>query len=124
MTPETAKRLLGEISACDEIADFTANWSRDEFLRTRGHQLVVWKLVEIVGEALRQGEETDPSLRSAIPEPRDVVNTRNRIVHGYDSVDFGLLWDIASDEIPPLRECLSMLLEADPSSTPPEASAE
>jgi uncharacterized protein with HEPN domain len=110
MKPETAKRLHDAASACDELKSFTADWSREGFLVNRGQQLIVWKLVEIVGEALHQGEARDPSLREHLPELRDVVDTRNRITHGYDSVDFGLLWDIVVDEMPELRQRLGNLL--------------
>lgn len=115
MKAETAKRLHEAAGACDEIRGFVSEWSRDDFLRTRSSQLIVWKLIEIVGEALRQGEEQDPSLRALIPELREVINTRNRIVHGYDSVDFELLGDIATVEVPPLRQRISALLENAPS---------
>ncbi len=121
MRPETAKRLHDAISACDHIADLTGNSSRDEFLRTRGHQLVVWKLLEIVGEALRQGAEADRSLRSAVPEMGTARLMDTRIFH-YDTVDFGLLWDIAIDEIPPLRERLTHLLDWEPQPAAPETS--
>jgi uncharacterized protein with HEPN domain len=110
MKPETAKRLHDAASACDELKTFTADWDREEFLVNRGQQLIVWKLVEIVGEALRQAEASDVSLRDNLPELRDVVNTRNRITHGYDSVDFGLLWDIVIDEMPALRQRVGDLL--------------
>jgi uncharacterized protein with HEPN domain len=115
MKAGTAKRLHDAIGACDEISGFVSEWSREEFLSTRGYQLIVWKLTEIVGEALRQGEEQEPMLRTLIPELREVINTRNRIVHGYDSVDFELLWDIATNEVPPLRNRMATLLKDAPS---------
>lgn len=114
MNEATAKRLHDAMGACDEITQFVAGWSRDEFLTNRGYQLIIWKLIEIVGEALKQGEEQNPSLRTKIPELRDVINTRNRIVHGYDAVSFELLWDIATDEVPPLRARIAGLLEKAP----------
>lgn len=114
MSPETARRLLDAIRACDELAAFTQDWTRNEFLASRGLQLIVWKLVEIVGEALRHGERDDPSLRTLLPELRDVVNTRNRITHGYDPVDFGMLWDIAIGEMPSLRHRMSEILREAP----------
>ena len=35
---------------------------------------------------------------------------RHRIVHGYDSVEMDLLWDIVKDNIPELREYISDIL--------------
>lgn len=48
-------------------------------------------LIEIVGEALHQAERTDLAVAQRVPELRDIVNTRNRITHGHDSVSFALL---------------------------------
>lgn len=61
---------------------FAEGGSGSQFLEDRGLQLVVWKLIETVGEALRQAEIAEPSLSVRIPELRDIVNTRNRITHG------------------------------------------
>ncbi len=52
MNEATAKRLHNAVGTCDEISGFVTGWTRDEFLTTRGHQLIIWKLIEIVGEAL------------------------------------------------------------------------
>ncbi len=31
---------------------------------------------------------------------------RNRLIHGYDVVDYGLLWDTVTDDLPPLIRSL------------------
>ncbi|HEV2072559.1 MAG TPA: HepT-like ribonuclease domain-containing protein [Thermomicrobiales bacterium] len=49
-----------------------------------------------------------------IPELRDIVNTRNRITHGYNAVNFNLLWDIVPDDIAPLRDSMAALLREAP----------
>ena len=74
----------------------------------------MWKLVEIVGESLRQAEQTDSSLVELIPDLRAIIKTRHRISHGYDSVDFNLLWDIVQVEIPPLEAVLVTLVQDAP----------
>ena len=33
---------------------------------------------------------------------RDVIGMRNRLVHGYDSVDLDVLWDTVELDLPPL----------------------
>lgn len=115
MELETAKRLHDAVSACNELQAFAAGRSRAQFLENRDLQLVVWKLSEIIGEALRQAELTEPSLSEQIPELRDVVNTRNRITHGYNAVNFNLLWDIVTDDVEPLQSRLAALLQEPPS---------
>jgi uncharacterized protein with HEPN domain len=38
-----------------------------------------------------------------------IVGLRNRLIHGYDSVDFDILWQIVSDDLPPLIAALEKL---------------
>jgi len=110
MKRETPKRLHDACSACSEVQGFCEGRSRTFFLSDRGLQLIVQKLVENIGEALRQAHVTDPSAVAVIPDLRDIVDTRNRLVHGYDDIDYGLLWDIVHDEIPSLHVTLEALL--------------
>ncbi|UCD32764.1 MAG: DUF86 domain-containing protein [Desulfobacterales bacterium] len=35
---------------------------------------------------------------------------RNRLAHGYDSIDLNVLWDTIEDDLPPLIEALEQIL--------------
>jgi len=48
--------------------------------------------IEIIGEALNRILKLDPE--SSISDSRKIVDTRNRIIHGYDSVTPDILWAI------------------------------
>jgi uncharacterized protein with HEPN domain len=113
MKLETAKRLHDAKLACEEIQTFCSGTTKEAFLADRGLKLIVQKLIEIVGEALRQAQLLEPDVAESIPELRRIISTRNRIVHGYDSVDFGLLWDIAQRRIPGLEQAITSVLEAE-----------
>jgi len=110
MNEELAKRLHDAVAACNELQRIGQRHSRAEFLDDFILELAVWKLIEIVGEALHQAERLDPVVVSAIPELRRIVDTRNRITHGYDSVNFNLLWDIVTLRINPLLTSLEDML--------------
>lgn len=45
-------------------------------------------------------------------EPREIIDIRHRIIHGYEGVDYRLLWDILQDDIPPLQERIRSEMEA------------
>jgi uncharacterized protein with HEPN domain len=36
-----------------------------------------------------------------VPWPK-VVGMRNRLIHGYDFVDYAILWNTITDDLPPL----------------------
>ncbi|MBA3276366.1 MAG: DUF86 domain-containing protein [Chloroflexia bacterium] len=114
MKPETAKRLLDAERACQELQTFTVNTEKSAYLADRGLMLIVQKLIEIVGEALRQAEITDPKLSDSIPDLRQIIGTRNRTIHLYAEVDYTLLWDIVQSEIPMLQVRIQELLKHAP----------
>ncbi len=64
---------------------------------------------EIIGEALNKASDMDPSLAHRVPEIPRIVGLRNRIIHGYDAVDYQLVWDIVRTKIKPLKAALETL---------------
>ena len=47
--------------------------------------------------------------RSGIPWVQ-IVGLRNRLIHGYDNVDFDILWEIVTKDLPPLIAELEKIL--------------
>jgi uncharacterized protein with HEPN domain len=68
------------------------------------------RLLEIVGEAAGRVPAEEPVRHPDIPWP-EIVVLLNRLIHGYDSVDFDILWRIVSDDLPSLIEALEKALE-------------
>jgi uncharacterized protein with HEPN domain len=68
--------------------------------------------MEIIGEAASRVSPKTHEQIEAIPWP-DVIGLRNRLVHGYDKVDFDVLWDIVRYDLPPLITALRTTLEGD-----------
>ena len=42
--------------------------------------------------------------------PVQHIATRHRITHGYDVVDYDILWDTVQDDLPPLVSALEQAL--------------
>lgn len=112
MRPQTAKRLLDARNASLEILDFCSDKRIEDMWADRGLQLSLHKLLEIVGEALNQATKSEPAIASAVPDLRRFVDMRNQITHGYEGVDYRLLWDILQDVIPPLQARVRSEMEA------------
>lgn len=49
----------------------------------------------------------DPDLERRIPDARAAIGLRNRIVHGYDTVDDPLIWRVVQDKVPAIKAVLS-----------------
>jgi uncharacterized protein with HEPN domain len=68
------------------------------------------RLLEIVSEAAGRVPAEERVRYPDLPWP-EIVSLRNRLIHGYDSVDFDILWRIVSDDLPPLIAALEKALE-------------
>jgi len=118
MQRETAKRLLDAHTACEEIAHFTAGKSQATILTDRGLQLILQTLVSTIGEALGHLRRADPGVAATIPDLHRFVGMRNQIVHGYDSIDYLIVWKVATVDVPQLEIILTRLMNArDPDET-------
>lgn len=65
--------------------------------------------IEIIGEAMSRILKIDPQF--PIEASRKIVDTRNRIIHGYDSVSEDVLWLIIVNYLPNLEKQVKELLE-------------
>jgi uncharacterized protein with HEPN domain len=64
--------------------------------------------IEIIGEAMSRILKVDPTIK--ISHTRKIVDTRNRIIHGYDSVSEDILWGIIVKNLPDLENEVKELL--------------
>lgn len=103
MNPRTIKRLEDSRDACLRIQEFLKGVSFDIFLNSALLQSAEERQLEIIGEALGAGAKEDDSLVTLIPELPRIVGLRNRLIHGYDSVDPELVWDVVKTKVPALK---------------------
>lgn len=67
--------------------------------------------IAIIGEAVNQILKHRPDIK--ITSARQIVNTRNYIIHGYDSLDNEILWGIVVKHLPQLKIEVEELLDSD-----------
>jgi len=65
--------------------------------------------IEIIGEAMDRLLKASPEIQ--ITDSRKIVDTRNRIIHGYDSVSEDVIWLIVIRYLPILEEEIKQLLK-------------
>ena len=63
--------------------------------------LALVQLAQIVGEAASRVSEPKRAQHPQIPW-RQVVALRNRLIHGYDTIDLEILWQIVKNDMPSL----------------------
>jgi uncharacterized protein with HEPN domain len=86
----------------DRTKEF-ANYQTD--LRTKR---AVERNIEIIGEAMNRILKKDETI--VITNSRKLVDVRNRIIHGYDSVSDDVIWGIVIRHLPILQAEIEKLL--------------
>lgn len=104
------KKLVEDISrAIDEVATFCAGKSFCDIENDRQLQLVVERELEIIGEALARLKRDHLSLALRIPDAEKIIGMRNVLAHGYDVLEYEILWDVVENKLPDLKDCLKRL---------------
>lgn len=93
-----------------EARELLGDLSREAFQNQRVMQLALTRLVEIVGEAANRVFPVTREKYPEIPWPQ-IIGMRNRLVHGYDVIDYDLLWDTVTFDLPPLIAMLQRIVE-------------
>lgn len=75
--------------------------TREDLDSNRMLNLSLVKLLEIVGEAAGRVPTEARAKYPQIPWPQ-LITLRHRLIHGYDQVDFDILWEIITEDLPPL----------------------
>ena len=115
MLPERDQsRMLHMLRHAEEAVQFAAGRARPDLDSDRQFNLALVRLLEIVGEAAARVTAATQQAHSSIPWS-EIVGLRNRLIHGYDAVDFDILWDIIRIDLPLLIAQLSSILAVPPS---------
>ncbi len=103
--------LVDMVEAAQAIESFVGQETVDRFVRDAVTcSAVLWKLM-IVGEAATKLSAETKALFTDIPWDQ-IRGLRNRMVHGYFTLDWSTLWDLVTTAIPALREQAERALAA------------
>ena len=103
-------RLLHMRDHMAEAAALIEGKTRTDLEADRLLNLSLVRLLEIVAQsACRVSEETRQA-HADIPWS-DIAGLRDRLLHGYDTVDLDILWNIVHDDLPRLLESVGTIVE-------------
>lgn len=95
-----------------EAVSLAASKTRADLDSDRLLNLALVRLLEIVGEAAGRVPKEYCRLHPEIPWPQ-LISLRNRLIHGYDSVDFDILWQIVVSDLPSLIPLLERMISTE-----------
>ncbi len=94
-------RLRHMLDHSREAVAMAAGRTRADLNSDRMYNLAIVRLLEIVGEAANRTTNEERLVCPSIPWTQ-IAGLRNRLIHGYDSVDLDVLWQIISNDLPQL----------------------
>jgi uncharacterized protein with HEPN domain len=96
-------------NAIDEISDFLPERKVfGEFQQDLKTKRAIERNLEIIGEAVNRILKVNPNFE--ITHARKIVDTRNRISHGYDTVSDDIIWAIVIRDLDKLKQEVEVLL--------------
>ena len=98
------------LDAMDKAEILLEGVTYDQFEADFRINFAVVRALEIVGEATKR---LPPSLRqrySNIPW-KGMAGMRDRIIHGYDNVDFEIVWDVVKRDVPKIKPQIQQILK-------------
>lgn len=105
-------RLRHMLEHAQEAVALVTGKRRENLDSDRLLNLALVRLVEIVGEAAARVPKESWSTYPQIPWAQ-IVSLRNRLIHGYDAVDFDILWQIVTRDLPYLIPTLEEIISSE-----------
>lgn len=99
---EAIKRINAYISGMDY----------KEFFKDKKTQDAVVRNLEIIGEAAKSISQESKQKYSEMPW-KDFARVRDKLIHFYHGVNYDIVWDIATNALPPVLKQIKKIIEAE-----------
>ncbi len=98
---------------CGHIAQYINGVEKKEFLSNLMLQDALVRKIEIIGEAVKN---ISIETREKYPNVawKEIAGMRDKIIHGYFSVDLDIVWKTVTQFIPKLKTEIDQILESFP----------
>lgn len=109
MIDEVKKWMYDILESISSINEFVGdvkmfeNYEKDKKLRR-----AVEREIEIIGEAVNRIQKED--FKIEISNAKQIIATRNRVIHAYDAINNAIIWGIVIRHLPKLEEEIKQLL--------------
>ena len=105
MQDRQAAYLLDILHSAEAIQSYIEGYSREDFLRDPKTQDAVLRRLLVIGEAAARLTAETVARFEELPF-RKMAGMRNRVVHDYGQIDFGIVWETVIDHLPKVRRDL------------------
>ncbi len=106
----TKKHLQDILTAIEEVDSYFEDTPKrfDDFLSDLRLRRAIERDIEIIGEAMNRILKSETNI--PITNSRKIVDARNYIIHGYDSLSPDIIWSMVVNHFPLLKQEVQNLL--------------
>jgi uncharacterized protein with HEPN domain len=97
------------VEVCDKAVELRDTTTWEEFRKDWRKQMLGERLVEVLGEAVKRLPDDLRQRHPQLPWQK-IASTRNYIAHGYDSVDYEVIWGVLDVEAGKLKASVLTIL--------------
>ena len=107
------KFLFDIIERIEEIESYFESMPRrfDTYSNSAILRSAIHMNISIIGEATNRILKINPDIK--ITNAKQIVGTRNYLIHGYDSLRPEMIWAIVINDLPKLKQEVAALLDED-----------
>jgi uncharacterized protein with HEPN domain len=99
---------------CIYLLSLDNNLTKDKFLDDETLKRAVVRSLEIIGEASKK-ITADYKLKWNTIEWKSMAGMRDRLIHDYIGVNYGIVWDVLKNKIPELYNQINEVLDSNSS---------
>lgn len=106
-----ARKLLYDIAtAAEAIQEFCHGRTMEDYDADLMLRSACERQFEIIGEAMTRLRDRHDDVFDDIAEGHPIIAFRNRLIHGYDTVDSEIVWDVIQTKLPHLQQATQGIL--------------
>lgn len=115
---KAAKYLLDIQRHADRARDYATGHTRETYLADRMVRDAMERVLQICGEAAWQLLKSNPSIAERLPRLQSLISFRHMLVHGYDQIDHGRVWEHLQEGLAEELHAAALLRQVDPEAPP------
>lgn len=109
MTDKARKYLFDILESVQSIETFIDGIDFFQYQKNKMARRAVERELEIIGEAMNLLLKIDSDIE--ITSAKRIIGMRNRVIHGYDKIDDGVIWGTIKKHLPILKKEIKKLLQ-------------
>jgi len=110
MSRSTLEYLRHILDEANYLIEQTKQTSKEKFLKDETLKRAFVRSIEIIGEAAKQIPDNLKQKYSRV-EWRSVMAMRDRLIHHYFGIDYDIVWDVAVNKTPKLKDEIEKIVE-------------